>query len=223
MANKDNKKAVDNMQQLTSTESFFDRNRKFILIGLVGIVVVVIGYFGYKKLVSEPHAEESQDAYWNAFYEFENGDTTGLAIDGNEYFMGFAQISEEYAGTPGGNIATYALGIDAMEKGEFEVALGYFEEVEFEDVMVGTLVIGLMGDCYVELGQYEEAAVKFEEAAVREANEYTSPMFYKKAGLVYQELGQNDKAVIAYQKIKDDWAASMEAQDIDKYIIRAQN
>ena len=110
-----------------------------------------------------------------------------------------------------------------MEKGEFEAALGYFENVEFEDVMVGTLVIGLMGDCYVELQQYEEAAAKFEEAAQREPNEYTSPMFYKKAGLVYQELGQNDKAVIAYQKIKDEWSTSLEAQDIDKYIIRAQN
>jgi len=223
MAKNENKKAVDNMQQLTSTESFFDRNKKIFLYGIIGIAVVVIGYFGYQNFVAKPHAEESQDAYWNAFYEFENGDTTGVATTGNEYFQGFEQISQDYAGTPGGNIATYALGVSAMEKGEFEAALGYFEEVEFEDVMVGTLVIGLMGDCYVELGQYEEAAAKFEEAAVREPNEYTSPMFYKKAGLVYQELNQNDKAVIAYQKIKDDWSASLEAQDIDKYIIRAQN
>lgn len=223
MAKKENKKAVQDMQELTSTESFFDKNRKIILYGVIGIAVIVIGFFAYQKFSVEPHIEESQDAYWNAFYEFENGDTTGVANTGNEFFMGFEQISEEYAGTPGGNIATYALGVSAMEKGEFEAALGYFEEVEFEDVMVGTLVIGLMGDCYVELGKYEEAAAKFEEAAVREPNEYTSPMFYKKAGLVYQELGQNDKAVIAYQKIKDEWSASIEAQDIDKYIIRAQN
>ena len=29
--------------------------------------------------------------------------------------------------------------------------------------------------------------------------------------------------VIQRQKIKDDWSGSMEAADIDKYIIRAQN
>jgi tetratricopeptide (TPR) repeat protein len=137
--------------------------------------------------------------------------------------MGFEEISSEYAGTPGGNIATYVLGVTAMEKGDFEGAIGYFEDVEFEDVMLGTLVIGLVGDCLVETGKYEEAAAKFEEAAEREPNEYTSPMFLKKAGLVYQELGQNDKAVIAYQKIKDEWPTSTEGSDIDKYLIRAQN
>lgn len=214
---------TEQTQNLTPTESFFDKNKKLLLIAGIGLVVVIIGYFGYQKFVSEPHAEESQDAYWNAFYEFQNGDSTGVSITGTENYMGFEEISTEYAGTPGGNIATYALGINAMEKKEFESALAYFEECEFEDVMVGTLVIGLMGDCYVEMGKYDEAAEKFEEAALREANEFTSPMFYKKAGLVYQELGQNDKAIIAYQKIKDDWSESVEAKDIDKYIIRAQN
>lgn len=223
MAKKENKKAVDDMSELTSTESFFDKNRKVLIYAGIGLVVVVIGFIGYQKFVKEPHIEESQDAYWSAFYDFENGDTTGVYLTGNENYMGFEEISSEYSGTPGGNIATYVLGINAMEKGDFEGAIGYFEEVEFEDVIVGTLVIGLIGDCLVETGQYEEAAAKFEEAAEREPNEYTSPMFLKKAGLVYQELGQNDKAVIAYQKIKDEWPTSTEGADIDKYLIRAQN
>lgn len=223
MAKKDHKKTNDAVQDLTSTESFFEKNKKVLAYAGIGIVVVIIGYFGYQKLVVEPRAEESQDAYWNAFYEFAQGDSTGVAVTGNENFMGFEEISSEYAGTPGGEFSTYALGVTAMENGEFENAIAYFEDCTFEDVMLGTLTIGLIGDCYVELGQYEEAVAKFEEAAVREPNEYTSPMFYKKAGLVYQELGQNDKAVIAYQKIKDDWSTSAEAADIDKYIIRAQN
>lgn len=211
------------MQELTQTESFFDKNKKVLMFAGIGLAVLILGFFIYRKAISEPHVAESQDAYWNAFYDWEYGDTTRGYIVGNENYMGFEEISTEYAGTPGGNIATYILGVTAMEDQDYEGAIGYFEEVEFEDVILGTLVIGLMGDCYVELGKYEDAAAKFEEAAVREPNEYTSPMFYKKAGLVYQELGQNDKAVIAYQKIKDDWSTSLEGADIDKYIIRAQN
>ena len=222
MAKQDNSKK-DELKSLTPTESFFDRYKTVLFVALGSIGVLIIGYFIYQKAIVEPRAEESQDAYWNAFYDFQMGDSLGTAITGTENYMGFEEISTEYEGTPGGNIATYALGINAMEKGEYETALSYFEQVEFEDVMMGTLVIGLQGDCYVEMGEYEKAAEKFEEAAIREANEFTSPMFYKKAGLVYQELGQNDKAVIAYQKIKDDWSGSMEAGDIDKYIIRAQN
>lgn len=223
MAKKESNKSKEAVQDLTSTESFFEKNKKILMYAGIGLVVLVLGFIGYRKLIVEPHIAESQDAYWNAFYEFENLDTSRSYITGNENFMGFEDISSEYSGTPGGNIANYVMGITAMEDGKFEEAIPYFEEVEFEDVILGTLVLGLIGDCYVELGQYEEAAAKFEEAAVREPNEYTSPMFYKKAGLVYQELGQNDKAVIAYQKIKDDWSMSNEAADIDKYIIRAQN
>jgi tetratricopeptide (TPR) repeat protein len=220
---KQDKGKTDESKSLTPTESFFDRYKTVLLYGLGAIAVLTIGYLVYSNFVVAPHEEESQDAYWPAFYEFQNGDTTGLAITGDGNFMGFEEIASAYEGTPGGDIATYVLGVTAMEKGDYEGALAYLEEVEFNDVMLGTLVIGLQGDCYVELGQYEQAAEKFEEAAMREANEFTSPMFYKKAGLVYQELGQNDKAVIAYQKIKDDWSGSMEAADIDKYIIRAQN
>lgn len=222
MAKKTNNKAVET-DELTSTESFFDKNKKVLMYAGIGVVVLILGYIGYQKFVAEPHYEESQDAYWNAFYDFENGDTTKSFITGNENYMGFEEISSEYAGTPGGNIANYAMGVTAMDEGKYEEAIAYFEEVEFDDVMLGTLTIGLIGDCYVELGQYEEAVAKFEEAAEREPNEYTSPMFLKKAGLVYQELNQNDKAVIAYQKIKDEWSTSAEGADIDKYIIRAQN
>jgi len=221
---KNQKKSNDlDNESLTPTESFFDKNKKILLYSGVGIVTLVVVYIGYLKFVAEPHAIESQDAYWNAFYEFQDNDTSELAIYGNENFMGFEEIASTYSGTPGGNIASYALAVNAMNRGLFEEALTYLDDCNFKDVMIGTLVIGLKGDCYVELGEYEKAAKKFEEAAVREPNEYTSPMFYKKAGLVYQELGQNDKAVIAYQKIKDNWSTSMEGKDIDKYIVRAQN
>jgi tetratricopeptide (TPR) repeat protein len=111
----------------------------------------------------------------------------------------------------------------AMEDKDYDGALGYLEECEFEDVMLGTIVIGLKGDCYVEKGDYETALTFFLEASEREPNDFTSPMFLKKAGLVYEKLEQRDKAVEVYQKIKDTYHRSTEAQDIDKYIIRAQN
>ena len=187
------------------------------------IVVIVLGFFVYQQFVTKPHAEDSQDAYWNAFYEYQSNDTTELAYTGNEYFDGFEDLASEYDGTPGGEISNYAMATHAMEKGEWDNALSYLDDCDFDDVMIGTLVIGMKGDCYVELGDYDEAATQFEEAAIREENEFTSPMFLKKAGLVYEELGDLTSAVEAYQKIKDNWSESAEATDIDKYIVRAQN
>lgn len=220
---KKNETKIEEQEQLTATESFFDKNKKYLFIGGGAIVAIVLGYFAYNQLVTKPHVEESHEAYWNAFYEYQENDSTGLAITGNDNFQGFEDIATEYDGTPGGEIAYYALATTAMDSGQWDNALGYLDECDFEDVMIGTLVIGMKGDCNVELGNYEEAAQFFEEAAKREENEFTTPMFLKKAGLVYEELGDMESAVTAYQKIKDNWGEAVEAGDIDKYIVRAQN
>lgn len=220
------KKTEDNKQeleQLTATESFFDKNKKYLIIAGGALLVIIVGFIAYQKVVVEPHAEESNDEYWSAFYEYQFNDSTELAYDGNDNFSGFEELSSEYDGTPGGEIATYGMATHAMDNGEWDEALSYLEDCDFDDIIIGNIVIGMMGDCYVELEDYETAAEKFEEAAAREPNEYTTPMYLKKAGLVYETLGQNEQAVAAYQKIKDDWSEAVEASDIDKYIVRAQN
>lgn len=213
---------ADELEQLTSTESFIDKFKTPLIIGGGAIVVIIIGIIVYQKFVSQPFEEESRDAYWNAFYEFEN-DSLQTAVDGTNEFDGMADIADEYAGTSGGDIANYTLGIAAMENGEFESALDYFDACNFDDIVVGSLVLGLKGDCYVEMDDYAAAAEAFEAAAEREENEFTTPMFLKKAGLTYEEMGEMDKAVSAYQKIKDNWEGTEEAANIDKYIARAQN
>jgi tetratricopeptide (TPR) repeat protein len=210
-------------QKLTGTESFIEKYRKHIIYGGVGIVVVIISIIGYQKWVIEPEEKASQDEYWNAFYDFQNEDTTDAVLYGTETYLGMEDVASQYSGYSGGNIAAYCCAIVYMERGDFENALTYLEQCEFEDIMVGTLVVGLKGDCNVELGNFEEAAVLFEEAAAREENEFTSPLFLKKAGLVYEELGQNDKAAELYTKIDAEWPLTPEGQDIQKYLVRAQN
>ncbi len=213
----------DGAPKLTGTESFIDKYRKPILFGGGAALLILIVVIGYQKLVSEPAELESQDAYWNAFYEFQNEDTTDVALVGTDIYLGMEDVASQYEGTSGGYIAQYVLAINAIEKGDFEGGLIYLEDCEFEDIMIGTLVIGLKGDCNVELGNYEEAATLFEEAAAREENEFTSPLFLKKAGLTYEELGQKDKAAEMYQKINDEWPLTPEGMEIQKYLVRAQN
>lgn len=211
----------DELEQLTATESFFDKYKKILLIAGGGIVVLILGIVIYQKAVVEPAYEESQDAYWNAFYDWQNNDSTEVAYEGTDSYDGFIDIAASWDGYPAGEIANYALATHAMENGEWDEAIGYLEECDFDDIMVGTLVIGMMGDCHVELGDFETAAEKFEEAADREPNEFTTPLFLKKAGLVYEEMGQNEDAVRVYTEIKDDWAEATQAADIEKYIARA--
>ncbi|MFD1550925.1 hypothetical protein DNU06_05020 [Putridiphycobacter roseus] len=209
-------------EDLTTTENFLDRNRKTIILLSGAILAVLVGYIGYLKFIKEPAEVASQEEIWNAFYAFEN-DSTQIAIDGTENFSGMEYIADKYKGTSGGDISNYAMGIMSMENGEFETALDYLDNCSFEDVMIGNLCIGLQGDCYVELGEYKKAAKYFQNAANREANEFTSPMFLKKAGLALEELGETSKANKLYTKIKTEYANSEVASDIDKYIGRTNS
>lgn len=221
MAKKTQEQKAEVRQDLTTTESFIDKYKKPLLIGGGAIVVIVLGIVGYKYFVSGPKEEQSLEAYWPAFYEFEN-DSLQLAANGNENFEGMISIADEYSGTSGGNIANYTLAIAAMERKEFDAALGYLEECDFDDAIVATLVIGLKGDCYVEMDKYEDAAEMFDEAAEREPNEFTTPIMLKKAGLAYEALKDKESALAAYEKIKTEWEMTEEAIDIDKYIARVQ-
>ncbi len=221
MAKNNKQEKAQTQENLTSTESFIDKYKKPLMIGGGAIVVIVLGIIGYQKFIKEPHEEESREAYWNAFYEFQN-DSLELAANGNENFQGMIEIADEYEGTSGGDIANYTLGVKAMEDGEFQGAIDFFDKCDFEDVVVGTLVIGLKGDCLVELDQLEEAVKLFDKAAAREQNEFTTPMFLKKAGITYEALGNKEKALTSYTKIKDKWQKSEEAKDIDKYIARVE-
>ena len=222
MAKKTTTEKAHDIEDLTSTESFIDKYKKPLMIGGGAIVAIILGIIGYKAFISGPKEEKSLEAYWPAFYEFEK-DSLELAANGNENFQGMYTVADEYAGTSGGNIANYTLGIAAMDRGEYEQALTFFDECDFDDVVVGTLVIGLKGDCHVELDKYEEAAELFEEAAEREENEFTSPMMLKKAGLAYEALGDKTNALKMYEEILNEWEGTEEATDIEKYIARVQN
>ena len=49
-----------------------------------------------------------------------------------------------------------------------------------------------------------------------------SASYLLKAGITYEELGNNDKALACYKRIKDTWPQSVEGYDIDKYISRIE-
>ena len=69
---------------------------------------------------------------------------------------------------------------------------------------------------------YNKAVTYYKKAAAKYENSYTSPLFLKKLGLVYEEQKEYDAALKVYQKIKTGFPDSFEATSIDTYIARAE-
>lgn len=202
---------------LSRTEQYIEENQKSLSIIVIAIVVIVGGYLGYKKLYLEPKNREAQTDMFMAEQYFEK-DSFNLALNGDGQNFGFLEIIDEYSVTKAANLAHYYAGICYLRTGAYEDAIEHLEKFDAEDILVGTISLGAMGDCYMELDDKEEAMSFYLKAGTRKKNSFTSPLYLKKAGMVMEELKQYDKALKAYETIKKDYPESEEGKQIEKYI-----
>jgi tetratricopeptide (TPR) repeat protein len=201
-------------------EDFYANNKKQINLTLIVIIALIGGYIGYKKMIVEPMEEEAQKEIFMAQKYFEM-DSFALALNGNDKFKGFEAIADEYGASKVGNLAHYYAGICNLRTGQYEAAIEHLEDFSTENMLISPLAEGAIGDAYIELGDLDKGVKHYMKAARMNKNKLTSPVFLKKAGMVYEEKQSYGEALEAYQTIKKDFAESQEAQDIDKYIARA--
>jgi hypothetical protein len=150
-------------------------------------------------------------------------DSFNLALNGNGTdYDGFTEIIKKYSGTKVGNLAKAYAGICYYKLGDIDNAIKNLKSFSTNDSDISPAITGLIGDCYVESGDVKQGISYFEKAASKANSDLLSPIYLKKAGIAYESLQQYDDAVKAYKTIKEKYAASMEAMDIEKYIVRAQ-
>lgn len=201
--------------------SFLYKYQKQILIAVAAIVVVVGGYLAYKQFVVAPKNAEAQIAMFRGQDYFQAGmDSLALNGDGNGY-IGFIGIIDEYGSTPAGDLAKAYAGLSYARLGQYDNALTYLNKFKGGDVMVTPAIKSAIGDCLVNTGKVEEAASHFEKAAKEADDALLSPIFYKKAALVYRDLKKQDKVIELFTKIKNDYMSSPESMDAQKYIEEA--
>ena len=85
-------------------------------------------------------------------------------------------------------------------------------------ILVNAQNYGLKGDIYVEKGDYTKAEEMYNKAVNAGDNILTTPYYLRKLAFVYAEQGKTDRAIEACKRIKNDYASSLEARDIDKLI-----
>jgi len=209
-------------QYLGKTSNYVRQNKRSLTIILGAIVVILAGFYGYLKLYKQPRETDAKNVMWKAEYYFRK-DSFNLAINGDGANPGFLQIADEYSGTEAGDLALYYLGVCYLNTGEYQAAIDNFENTEPEDEIISVMAIGQCGDAYMELGQTDEAIAKYEEAVEKNDNEFTAPLYLKKAALAYEDKGDYGKAAEYYQRIYDNYENSAEGEDIQKYLVRAKS
>ena len=208
-------------QTLTGAGKWIEEHSNLLSWCLLGIIVVIFGIFLVNKYVMKPKAEEASNQNAKAVVYFMAGDYDKALNGDNAECDGFLAIAENYGWYQEGKLASLYAGICYYEKGEYEDAVEFLKKFSADDLTIAPAAKQMLGDAYVELQDYNNAAKAF-EAAAKSGNEIIAPMSLKKAGLVYLHEENKAKALKAFKTIKEKYPSSAEAQDIDKYIAIAE-
>lgn len=214
-----NTKVAAQQDDFGQTGKFVRENQKSLIFIAGAIVAMVLIYLGYQKLYLAPRDEKAASQMYVAqdFWEKKQWDK---AIKGDAGYPGFEKIVSDYSNTKSANLAYYYLGIAYLNKGEYRKAIDNLNNYRGGDNMVGAEALGGIGDAYVELKDYDKAVTYLKKAADKSNNNFLSPFYLKKLGLVYEAQNDFKDASDTYKKIKNEYPESNEAQSIDGYIAR---
>lgn len=214
----------------SKAEEWVARNQKYIF-GIVGAVAILtVGYLVYDRFMIEPKQDEAANEMFLAQENFQKAlDATtekdslfNVALNGADSKYGFLQIIENYSGTDAANLSNYYAGIAYLNLGDNTNAIKYLAEFKSDDMFLSTLAKGAIGDAFAQKNQPKEALEYYEMAVNMNDNEMTSPRFLYKAGQTALQLEDKAKALTYFNKLKDNYATTPEARNVDGLIGMAQ-
>jgi predicted negative regulator of RcsB-dependent stress response len=197
---------------------FWGRNNKVITYVLVGLVVVIGGFYAYKNFFKAPAEAKAAEAIWKAEDYFRQ-DSFQLALQGDGMNLGFIKAISKHSGTKAGNLAKFYAGACYMQLGDFNNAVKYLKDFSTSQVEVKLRATGLLGDAYSELGKKQDAIDEYKKAGTLfDKDDANSPEYLFRAAMLNQELGKNKDAIELLKMIKDKYPQSQRMQDVEKYL-----
>jgi tetratricopeptide (TPR) repeat protein len=213
---------VDIVEVKESAQDYFEKNQLQVL-GILALVVIGFGgIFAYTSLYKMPRNKRGMEQMFQAQFQFER-DSFALALDnpGGGY-DGFLDIIDNFGGTKAANLASYYSGISYLHLGRYEAARDYLETFKPDGEVTPIMKYGSLGDVYSELGDMDKALKMYEKACNSSENDFLTPYYLKKLGLLYEHQGNDEKSYVAFTKIKDNYPDASIARDIDKFIMRVK-
>jgi tetratricopeptide (TPR) repeat protein len=224
-----NQPGVERTERITSVEQdsnpldklqgFYETNKKAISTITTIILVVVVGYLAYTRLIKGPQEEKASAAmsYPQTYFMM---DSLNLALNGDGQHPGFSKLAKKYDGTSSGNLAHYYEGICYLKMGDFKNAIKSLKEFDGKGTMVAYQAWGALGEAYKESGDNNNAIESFKKATGDKDNTMITPMYLYQLGIAYEDGGKSKDAVDAFKRIRDEFPRSMQARDVEKELAR---
>ncbi len=205
---------------LDSLTGWYEKNKDLINRILMGVLVVVLAVFAYKKFYLEPRNEKARNAMYLAEQFFIDGNYE-MALNGQGATApGFASILKKYSGTPQANLARFYAGVCYLNMSEYDKAIDNLKKFEGHNSLLSYRAEGCIGDAYAEKGDLKKALSHYKKAASNEEDQLNAPHYLLRIGLIQEKQGENEAAIKTYKKIRSEYPNSLAGADIDKYLAR---
>ena len=213
----------------SKTEEWVVKYQNIILSSIGVVVIGVLGYLGYQNYILGPKAKEAISELNQAQYYFElavnsvNSDSLyKRALNGGEGKYGFLDIIENYKGTTAAKLATYSAGMAYLNIKDYQNAINYLDQFTSEDILLGALAKGAIGDALVQMNKLDEAYDYYVDASTINNNMYSTPKYLYKAAMLGAELGKNSQALIYLKRIEKEFKESQEANFAEVQIAKLE-
>ncbi len=198
---------------LDGVMGFYETNKKMINTVTTVVLVVVVGYFAYTKLVKGP-AEEKASAALALPLNYFAADSINMALNG------FQKVSKKYGGTAAGNLAHYYEGVCYLKTGDYKNAIKELKEFDGKGTLVAANAEGLLGEAYMESGDNAKAIDCFKKATADKDDIMVTPMYLYQLGLAYEATNNAAEAKATFKRIRDEYPKSTQARDTEKELAR---
>ena len=201
--------------RLEDVGDYFQQNRNIVLGVLGGIVLLIVGFFGYRYYVSTQD-ETAQVEMFPSVYQLE-ADSLKKALNGDGRNPGLLAVADNYGATPAGNLSEFYAGTALLKEGKYDEAIEHLKSFSSSDLLVQARAYILIGDAYMEKKSFDEAIDYYQKGADYKPNKYFTPGYLLKLAIAQEQGKQNDKAIETYNKIISTYAQSAEAVSAKKY------
>jgi tetratricopeptide (TPR) repeat protein len=206
-------------QMVAQAKDFWTRNSKVIMgVGSV-LLLLVAGFFIYKKYFKEPKEEKASEALFKAEDYFRQ-DSVRLALNGDGQNLGFLRIIDRYSGTKAANLSSFYAGVCYLKLDDNQNAVKYLKDFSSDAKQVQQRAYKLLGDAYGDLGNNKEALDYYKKAAHHFEEDATSSAeaLFNAAYLADRVLKDQTEAIALYKELKQKYPQTQYGGEADKFL-----
>ena len=203
---------------LDKAKGFWSNYNKVITYGGTAIIVVLLSWIGYQKLIKEPKELKAGESIFLAERLFDKMSTSGFNKDsvnivlngGNlqgDNITGLLKIINTYDGTLTADRARYMTGACYLHINEFDKAIKFLKDFKGNGAtQIESKAYLMLGHAYAEKNNTSEAMSYYKKAAeVNEKDETITPDALMYCAQYAEANGKNQEAIEYYKKIKDEY------------------